>query len=178
MRECGDGIVLIGFMGSGKSAVGEQLAERLSLPCIETDELVQKKLDLEIPEIFEQFGEDRFRDAENAVLETLSPNPAVVLITGGGTVLRRENVKLLHRLGMIVHLFANEAVLFERVSRQNNRPLLRTTNPRATLRGLYAAREPLYREAADLELDTSYHSINEIAELIVQKHGGLRLEIR
>lgn len=178
MRQCGEGIVLIGFMGSGKSAVGRTLAERLGLPRVDTDELVQKQFNLEIPEIFKRFGEDGFRDAENAILEALSPSGRTVLVTGGGSIMRRENVELLRRLGVIVHLFADEAVLFARVLRQNNRPLLRTPNPRATLRELCAVRAPLYRNAADLEFDTSHRSVNEIAELIIQELGMLRMEIR
>lgn len=169
MRECGRAIVLIGFMGSGKSAVGRALAARLRLRRIDTDELVRGKLGLPISQIFERLGEERFRETETEVLHGLSPDDPAIVITGGGIILRAENVQLLQRVGTIVCLIADQETLFERVGRSTSRPLLQTPNPLGTLRQLYAVREPLYRAAADLEIDTSGFSVDEVTELVVEK---------
>ncbi|MEY2559366.1 MAG: shikimate kinase [Verrucomicrobiota bacterium] len=168
MLRSGQSIVLIGFMGAGKSSTGRALARRTGLPRFDTDEIVSARFDLPVTEIFARFGEERFRDAETEALEQLADAATAIIVTGGGIVLRTANVRLLQRLGKIVSLEADEETLFRRISRRATRPLLHTENPRATLVKLLRVREPLYREAADVRLDTSRLTHDEVAEAILK----------
>ena len=169
MKERGDAIVLIGFMGAGKSSVGRTLARMTGLPRFDTDEMVGARFGLTISEIFEIHGEEKFRDAETEALRELSGKGEAIIVTGGGIVLRPGNVELLRALGTIIHLEADEAALFKRISRRSTRPLLRTENPRTTMTELLRVRLPLYRSAADIEVDTSALAHDEVAKLILEK---------
>jgi shikimate kinase len=166
-------IVLIGMMGAGKSSVGRLLQRRTGLACFDTDELVAAEFGLSIAEIFARHGEPRFRDAETDVLRKLFLPQPIIIVTGGGIVLGRENVDLLKRLGTVVWLTADETTLFERASRRGERPLLKTGNPRAKFSQLLREREPLYVAAADLKIDTSSLSHDEIADQILEKIESL-----
>ncbi|MBA2622747.1 MAG: shikimate kinase [Chthoniobacterales bacterium] len=172
--ERGEAIVLIGFMGTGKSSIGRHLARRTSLPRYDTDEMVSARYGLRIAEIFVQFGESDFRGAETDALSQIPEQP-VIVVTGGGIVLRSENVAILHRLGRIVNLAADEETLFARVSRRAARPLLQTANPRETLSAMLKQREPLYRAAADFTIDTSVLRHDEVADIILRQLQPLRL---
>jgi shikimate kinase len=164
----GESIVLIGFMGAGKSSAGRALARRTGLPRFDTDEIVSARFGLAVTEIFAQFGEEQFRDAETEALRQLSSGTAAIIVTGGGIVLRPENVKILRELGSVISLEADEETLFRRIARRSTRPLLQTENPRATLVELLRKREPLYRQAADIRLDTSRLTHDEVAEAILK----------
>ncbi|MDQ2659087.1 MAG: shikimate kinase [Verrucomicrobiota bacterium] len=174
--ERGDAIVLIGFMGSGKSSVGRELAARTGLPCYDTDEMVANRYGLPIAQIFARFGEDDFRAAEMEALTQL-PASAAIIVTGGGVVLRAENVATLRRLGIVIHLLADEETLFTRVSRRKTRPLLQTKNPRTTLSELLQVRVPHYQAAADRTVDTSALRHAEVAELVLQHLAELRAHV-
>ena len=165
----GNALVLIGFMGAGKSSAGRAIAHKLRLPRFDTDEMVAAKLGLSISEIFRTFGEAAFRDAETQVLRELNGSSEAVIVTGGGIVVREENVAELHRLGTIVHLHAREEVIFERVARRSSRPLLQTANPRTAVAHLLGARAPLYRAAADAELDTSDLTQQQVADGVIRE---------
>ena len=167
MKERGDAIVLIGFMGAGKSSVGRTLARLTGLPRFDTDEMVGAHFGLTVAEIFEKHGEEGFREAETNALRELAGKGAAVVVTGGGMILRPENRHLLRELGTIVHLSADEETLFTRISRRATRPLLRTENPRATVTELLRTRLPLYREVADAEVDTTNLSHDQVAEKIL-----------
>jgi shikimate kinase len=169
----GRAIVLIGFMGSGKSSAGRILERRTGWPRFDTDELVAARFGRAVSEIFAKFGEDTFRDAESEVVGQLSAATPAVIVTGGGVVLRASNVELLRRVGTLVHLEADEETLFRRVSRRTTRPLLQTENPRATLVELLRVRVPLYREAADVQVDTSRLTHDEVAEAVLNKVEAL-----
>src|SRR4051794_3933947 len=119
MNKRGNAIVLIGFMGAGKSSVGRTLARMTGLARFDTDEMVAARFRLRIPEIFETHGEEKFRDAETEAVRELAGKGQAIFVTGGGIVLRPENVALLRQLGTVVHLRADEAVLFERLSRRS-----------------------------------------------------------
>jgi shikimate kinase len=168
MNKRGDAIVLIGFMGAGKSSVGRTLARITGLPRFDTDEIVATRFSLSISEIFQTHGESKFREAETESLQKLLGKGQAIIVTGGGIVLRKENVALLQELGTIVYLSADEETLFARISRRTTRPLLQTPNPRATLRELLAARLSLYRSAADVEVDTSHLKHEEVARNILE----------
>jgi shikimate kinase len=169
----GSAIVLIGFMGSGKSSVGRIVAKKTGRARFDTDEIVSAGFGQPIPAIFAEFGEEKFRDAETGALERISNVAPAVIVTGGGIVLRPKNVGLLRRLGILVHLEADEETLFRRVSRRATRPLLQTENPRATFGKLLRLRLPLYRQAADFQIDTSRLTHNEVAEAIIKNMESL-----
>jgi len=165
----GQSIVLIGFMGAGKSSSGKALGRKTGLPLFDTDEIVSKRLGLSVTEIFVQLGEEEFRDAETEALRQLSGAAAAIIVTGGGIVLRPENVRMLRQLGRVVSLEADAETLFRRISRRATRPLLQTENPRATMVELLRVRDPLYRAAADVRLDTSHLTHDEVADAILKR---------
>ncbi len=160
--------MLIGFMGTGKSVVGKVLEGKTGFRRFDTDEIISSKLKTPIEEIFSAHGEEYFRDLETETLRSLSGKEPAIIVTGGGIVLRAENVDLLKQIGTVVWLDDDEATLRTRIHRLSDRPLLRTANPGATLSELLAARGPLYRRAGDLRVDISKKNPEEIAELILR----------
>jgi shikimate kinase len=162
-------IVLIGMMGAGKSSVGRALERRTGLARLDTDEAVAAQFGISVAEIFEKHGEEKFRDTETETLRNLAPDRAAIIVTGGGIVVRAENVDLLKRLGTVVWLNTDEATLFERAARRNTRPLLQNDNPRAVFSELLRKRSPLYKAVADFEIDTSKLNHDEVAETILSK---------
>jgi len=165
--------VLIGFMGAGKSSVGRLLEKRTGLSRFDTDEMIVVKYGLTIPEIFSQQSEERFREMETEALRELPRVRPAVVVAGGGIVLRKENVDLMRQLGTIVWLEANEETLFERATRKGNRPLLQTKNPRKTFSELLRTRTPLYARIADVRIDTSSLSHEDVAETILNNIHNL-----
>lgn len=167
--ERGNAIVLIGFMGAGKSAVAPELARLTGLPVVETDEAITAGAKMTLQDYFSRHGESAFRDAETRALTTL-PRKAAIIVTGGGIVLRPENCKLLRGLGQIVYLDADEETLISRLRGQTeSRPLLRGANLAERIRTLLAEREPLYRELATITINTSDRSPPEVAQEIVRR---------
>jgi len=162
-------IVLIGMMGAGKSSVGRSLQRQSGLARLDTDEMLAAEFGTSIAQIFEKHGEEKFRDAETEVLRTLAPDRPAIIVTGGGIVLRHQNVDLLKGVGTIVWLAADEDILFERAARRDHRPLLQNENPRAIFSKLFRERESLYAAAADVRIDTSRLSHDEVAESILNK---------
>lgn len=161
-----DNIILIGFMGSGKTAVGKALAGELGLQFLDADELIVKAERMSIKEIFAVKGEPYFRDAETRLLKTLGDYESFVLSTGGGMVLRPENAKMLKELGTVVWLRVKPEVVLERLKGDSGRPLLNVKDPAEAVRKLLAQREESYRRAADEIIETSELSIPEVVEEI------------
>ena len=157
------------MMGAGKSSVGRALQRRTGLACVDTDELIAARFGMSVTEIFETHGEDKFRDAEADVLRTLGSDRPTIVTTGGGVVIRRENVDLLKKLGTVFWLSADEGTLFERASRRNERPLLQNENPRAVFSELLRRREDLYAAAADFRIDTARKGHDEVADAILSQ---------
>ena len=166
-------IVLIGMMGAGKSSVGTCLQRRTALALFDTDDIVASKFGLAIPEIFSKHGENKFRDAETQALRELSETQRAIIVTGGGIVLRQENLQILERLGITIWLDANEETLFERASGSGNRPLLQVKSPRRAFARMLQARQPLYGNVADVRVDTSVLTAEEIAVAILSKLSRL-----
>lgn len=162
-------IVLIGMMGAGKSSVAHCLRRKTGLAGVDTDEIVMSKFGVSIPEIFSAYGEDKFREAETEALRTLTVGQQAIIVTGGGIVLRKENVNLLRRLGVVVWLEADEDTLFRRASRTGNRPLLQTANPRIAFGRMLQARLPLYTRIAEIRVDTSVLTEEEVAVAVLSK---------
>lgn len=140
-------VVLVGMMGAGKTTVGRRLASRLGRQFIDSDEEIERAAQMSIPEIFEQRGEAEFRAGEMRVITRLLKEKNLVLATGGGAFANPETRALVKAEAVSVWLKADIDVLFERVSRRSNRPLLKTADPRATLEKLIADRYPIYAEA-------------------------------
>ena len=156
-------------MGAGKSSVGRSLQRRSGLARLDTDEMLTTEFGMSIAQIFEKHGEEKFRDAETEALRKLAPDRPAIIVTGGGIILRAENVDLLKGVGTIVWLAADEAILFERAARRDHRPLLQKEDPRAIFSKLFGEREPLYAAAADIRIDTSRMNHDEVAETILNK---------
>jgi shikimate kinase len=165
----GKSIVLIGMMGAGKSSVGACLSQRTGLRLLDTDEIVASKFGMSIPEIFAEHGEKKFREAETEALRRMPTEEQTIIITGGGIVLRKKNVEVLKSQTVIVWLDGDEETLFARASRKQNRPLLQTKNPRKSFSQILGARRPLYANIADIRVDTSVLTDEEVAVAILAK---------
>ena len=165
-----ENIVIIGFMGSGKSTVGRALHQRLGYPLVDMDQVIEQRAGKSIAEIFATDGEPAFRDMETVLLkELIDPAaPRRVISTGGGIVGRAENRTLLKNLGYVVWLHAPAAVILARTNKSPSRPLLHTADPAAKIQTLMAEREPLYQETAHLKLDTTGLRCDELATGIVE----------
>ena len=164
-----DNIILIGFMGSGKSTVGRMISKRLRFQFLDTDHLVEDRARTTIQEIFAgPNGETAFRDRETAALESLQvATHRHVIATGGGIVTQPRNVPLLRQLGWVVLLKADPDEIYRRVARNHERPLLKVQDPRGRVEELLTTREPLYREASDFVVDSTGMRREDVAELIV-----------
>lgn len=161
------GIFLVGPMGVGKSTIGRHLADSLGREFCDSDHEIELRTGASISLIFAVEGEAGFRRRETMVLEDLTNRPNLVLATGGGAILAEANRAVLKARGKIIYLHADCATLWERVRKDRNRPLLQTDNPRLRLETLYHQRETLYREVADLIVDTQGRSPQSAARLIV-----------
>ena len=146
-RLAGRPIVLVGMMGAGKTTVGRRLATRLARNFVDSDEEVEKAANMTIPDIFAAHGEADFRAGEARVIARLLRDADIVLGTGGGAFINPETRALVRAHAVSVWIKADFELLFQRVSRRSNRPLLKTANPRETLQTLIEARYPVYAEA-------------------------------
>jgi shikimate kinase len=160
-------IVLIGFMGSGKSSVGRLVAARLGFQFVDTDQMIVQNTGEQITDIFREHGEEFFREEESRALESLQNRDRLVIATGGGIILRESNVALLRKLGAVVWLTAGEEIIFDRVSRNAKRPLVQTENPRETIRNLLVLRNPFYAAAAQFTVETSNRPHDEVAADVI-----------
>ena len=173
-------IFLVGMMGAGKTSMGKLLAKRLGKTFIDCDHEIERATGVKIAVIFEIEGEAGFRAREARALAELARRKDIVLATGGGAVLSAENRKLLAENGVVVYLRAAAADLWNRTRHDKNRPLLQTADPRARLEQLYAERDPLYCEVANIIVETGNQSLGSLAHRLEQQllehpsHGGER----
>jgi shikimate kinase len=159
-------VFLVGPMGSGKTAVGRQLAERLGLPFADSDAEIEVRTGVDIAYIFEREGEAGFRIRERDVIEELTQRAGIVLATGGGAVLLPENRERLSTRGTVVFLDASIEQQLERTRRGRHRPLLATADPRARLEELMGVRDPLYRSIAAITVKTDGRRLSSVADEI------------
>ncbi len=159
-------IFLVGPMGAGKSAVGRQLARLLHLEFIDSDEEIETRTGVDIPFIFEKEGEEGFRKREVQVIDELSQRDGVVLATGGGAIMNADSRNRLGARGYVVYLYTSVAQQLERTRRGRSRPMLNNENPKKVLEELMAIRDPLYREVADLIVDTDGRRVSTVARQI------------
>jgi len=161
-------IFLIGPMGSGKTAVGRQLARLLDIPFHDSDVEIEKRTGVDIPFIFEREGEPGFRLREREAIEALTQLEPIVLATGGGAVLAQENRRLLAERGTVIFLETSLAQQLQRVGTGKGRPLLSGDGLPERLKRLRAEREPLYREIADHCVPTDRRRVSKVADHILR----------
>ena len=167
-------IFLVGMMGAGKTTLGKALAQRLRRDFIDTDRILIERTGVPVATIFEIEGEEGFRRRESAVLAELGDRAPCVIATGGGVVLAEANRRLMRESGTVVYLHARLESLWERTRHDASRPLLATPDPRARLAELLEERDPLYRDAAHVVVDTGSQSASTLVIRVVaalRDHG-------
>jgi len=162
-------IFLVGLMGAGKSTIGRHLAKSLGLEFVDSDHEIERRTGANIPLIFDVEGEAGFRQREKKIIAELTQREGIVLATGGGVVLDPDNRACLRERGKVIYLYATVAQLLARTAKDRNRPLLQTTDPRARLQELLQTRDGLYREVADLVVDTGARTARSAEREILAK---------
>jgi shikimate kinase len=172
-------IYLIGPTGSGKTAVGRQLARATGLKFLDSDQEIEKRTGVEVGYIFEKEGEQGFRARESEMIRELTRLDGVIVATGGGAILARRNRDRLAENGIVVYLNTGIGEQLKRTGRSRKRPLLNSSNPREILENMARVRRPLYESIADLELDTSHQRVRTVAEQLktmLEECGALPLQ--
>lgn len=164
-------IVLIGLMGSGKTTLGKCIAAKSGMEFVDTDELIIRKAGKPISQIFEDEGELFFRDMESEAVKEASEKEGAVISTGGGAVLREENIENLQKTGILFYLEASPEALYERVKDDDSRPLLRGDDPVNILRRILVARAPYYGQA-DFTINTEVLSPEQASDKIIEIYHG------
>lgn len=148
-------IILCGFMGSGKTTVGTLLSKKLGMSFIDLDSYIEKKEEMTVSQIFEQHGEPYFRQREREASVELAEKRGLIISTGGGTLIDKQNVEAFRKSGKIVLLDLAVEIIAERLKGDNTRPLLQRDDKEKAMRELYGKRMPLYKEAADIIIDAA-----------------------
>lgn len=167
MQQKSKNIILTGMMGSGKTSVGLELAKILECNFFDLDEIIEKKYG-KITQIFKDKGENYFREIETTELKTFKSNRAFVLSTGGGAVLREENLEILKSLGEVFYLSADAQTIYDRVKEQTQRPLLNTKDPKKTIEDILSSRLEKYEKSGE-KIVTDNKNIEQIAREIYEK---------
>ncbi len=162
-------IFLVGPMGSGKTTIGRMLAKSLKKEFYDSDHEIEARTGANIPWIFDIEGEVGFREREHLAIDELTQRQGIVLATGGGVVLRDDNRRDLASRGAVVYLNTSVDQQQKRTNRDRNRPLLQTANPRQCLEELMTIRDPLYREIANIIVDTDNRSLRMTVNMIISQ---------
>lgn len=162
-------VFLVGMMGAGKTTVGRQLAKRLGKTFYDADREIEARTGVAVAVIFDIEGETGFRKREAEVLEHLTTLDDIVLATGGGAVLDSRNRERLKGRGFVIYLHALPPVLWQRTRSDKSRPLLQDGDPRERLDALYTSRDPLYREVADLVIETGRQGIGPLLAQVLTR---------
>lgn len=161
-------IILIGFMGAGKTSVGKTLAHKTGLKLLDTDKLIEKQERTTISHIFETQGEEAFRTAETNLLKSLLEKKSVAIVSvGGGLPLKEENQTLLKKLGLVVYLRVQPDTVLKRLKGDTTRPLLQGRDVKQKVTTLLTFRAPIYQKAAHITIDVDHKTLNQIAEEIL-----------
>lgn len=158
-------LALVGFMGTGKSTVGQQVAALLQFQFLDTDALIEEQAGKSIPAIFAENGEPTFRQLERDIVTQLESKTKLVIATGGGLACNPANLDSLKKHALVICLWASPETIWRRVRNQTHRPLLHDPDPQGKINRLLAEREPHYRNA-DVLLNTEFRSAREVANLI------------
>lgn len=161
-------LAMAGFMGTGKSRIGWELSRRLQLTFVDTDRVIERVGCMRITDIFELYGEQVFRDYETEIVRRCVRLDEVVVSTGGGTVVREENRRLLKARGPVVVLTASPETVFRR-TRRHKRPMLEMGDPLQRIRDLMAARQPAYDDVASFQVSTDGRDSSDVVEEIVER---------
>lgn len=164
-----ENIFLVGPMGVGKTTIGRQLATRLKLTFKDSDREIEEQTGASIPLIFEVEGEAGFRKRERAMIAKLTAESGIVLSTGGGAVLDRQNRAHLKSRGLIIYLYAPVEELLNRTVHSRHRPLLQTANPRERLEKILQERQPLYEEIATITVNTDKQTIRQVVKMVLNQ---------
>ncbi len=165
-------IVLIGFMGSGKTTIGIRLAYKLKYLFIDTDKKIEEEMGISINEIFRIYGEQYFRNLEKTFIKKLSNSNKQVIATGGGIIKNKQNIEELKSKGIIIYLNASPEHIYNNIKDDDSRPLLQVENKMETIQSILNERKFLYEEFADIIIDISYNQVDEITQIIIDKLGG------
>jgi shikimate kinase len=163
----GGNVFLVGMMGAGKSTLGKALARRTGQEFVDTDRLLVERTGVPVTTIFEFEGEDGFRKRESVLLHEVAARSGCVVATGGGAVLSADNCRAMRESGTVIYLRARLESLWERLRHDATRPLLATPDPRGTLAAILEQRDPLYREAAHLVVDTGAQSASTLVSRVM-----------
>lgn len=162
-------VVLIGFMGCGKSTIGTRLSWKLRIPMEDTDKSIERMEGISISEIFATKGEEAFRDMETALLEKIAGRKSLNIISvGGGTPVRPINRKLLKRCGMVFYFRLKPETVYERIKGDTTRPLLQCEDPMEKIRSLMESRKQAYEEAADIVIDVDDLSVDQVVGKVME----------
>jgi len=161
-------ITLIGFMGAGKSSVGQLVASQLHFTFLDTDHVIEARAGKTISDIFAQDGEPAFRALEKKIVDELAARKKTVISTGGGLPANAENLASIKTHSLTVYLWASPEKIWERVRNQSHRPLLNDPDPLAKIRKLLADRDPFYRQA-DILLNTEMRSAKDVAQQVIHQ---------
>lgn len=163
-------IVLVGFMGCGKSTVGREIGLQLNYPLVDTDTLIVESVGMSVAQIFSQHGENYFRDLETDLISQIHSKDCTkqIISTGGGLPLREQNRERLRKLGYVVWLQASADTVLERTAKSNHRPLINNENPKEKIETMLAERDPIYADVADLTINTDDLEISETVHGIIE----------
>ena len=159
-------IIITGFMGTGKSVVAKELARKLKMEYIDTDQVIEGRQGISIADIFAGHGENYFREQEDKLVKELSQKENMVIATGGGTLLSSNNAGILNQTGEIICLYADSRTIYNRIRRKNNRPLLKRENVLSEINRLLEERKKAYNNFA-IKIDTTDLSVQEVVDKII-----------
>lgn len=159
-------IVITGFMGTGKSVAAKELARKLKMEFIDMDKIIEERQGMTIADVFSRYGEKYFRQQENKLVKELSKEENMVIATGGGTLLSSDNARILGLRGQIICLYADSQIIYNRVKRKNNRPLLKRKNVLSEINHLLEERKKIY-DNIKWKIDTTNLNIQEVTDKII-----------
>lgn len=168
MNAQGKHLILVGMMGTGKSTIGRALAQRLHMPWMDTDELIEQRINMSIAAFFQKEGEKAFRQIESEILQQVLQRSPQVITTGGGMVLKQENRNLMRENGWVICLVAQPEILVQRLSNDRSRPLLQGKELRSKIEQLWRERAEKY-QFADWQIDTGQYSVKEVVKRIADR---------
>lgn len=158
-------IILVGFMGTGKTTVGKRVAERCGCPFLDLDDVIEENAGMAISQIFEDYGEPKFREYEREAVRSLLDRPPLVVAPGGGAVMDERNRAVFDEAGICICLLATPEAILTRVEKESHRPLLEQGDKADRIRKLYESRRKVY-ESFPLKIDTSQMSIEQVADRV------------